>query len=627
MRTRVSRGLRSRKCRASARPKRLRLADRFARRQRVDRVLHRVGRQHVAVVAVGVRLVVVALEPDRDGQVAQVVAIAAARAPGRAGLATCRRPIERACRTPKKGRAAKWAADHSTPAFTALADLASARVGGRAIAANDDFFAPKVEPGQAGAADLHPGKFTARGKWMDGWESRRRRTPGHDWCVVGLGMRGVVRGVDVDTSFFTGNYPSHCSIDALDTDRAVTPALAAREGAPVDHAPAEVAAARRQPQLLRHRRDDGRAVDAPAAQHLSRRRRRPAARLRRGRRRLERASRARRPRHRSRVDRERRPGARRERHALRRQGQHDHARPREEHGRRLGDAAPARPRLRLGDRPARRAGRDLARRDRHQSLQGQLSRQRLDRGVLRARRDARRAARRARGSSCCRRRSCRRITGTSSRASCSRRGRCRTCGSTSFPTAASAGCASMEPWQRLDLAAPDEARDAAATLLRRVRAGSSACWRAARSAAREALLAAARDEWFALDADDWREAFAHHPKIGDRDSLRQRFARDARICRSANRRASTARPRTILDALAEGNRDYERKFGYIFIVCATGKSADEMLRAAPQPPAESARCRDPDCGGGAGEDHGTAAEEAVSRLSPGSKDPGATTSS
>ncbi len=51
---------------------------------------------------------------------------------------------------------------------------------------------------------------------MDGWESRRRRTPGHDWCVVALGMRGVVRGVNIDTSHFTGNYPSHASIDAID---------------------------------------------------------------------------------------------------------------------------------------------------------------------------------------------------------------------------------------------------------------------------------------------------------------------------------------------------------------------------------------------------------------------------
>jgi allantoicase len=51
---------------------------------------------------------------------------------------------------------------------------------------------------------------------MDGWESRRRRTPGHDWCVVALGSRGVVHGINIDTSHFTGNYPSHASLDALD---------------------------------------------------------------------------------------------------------------------------------------------------------------------------------------------------------------------------------------------------------------------------------------------------------------------------------------------------------------------------------------------------------------------------
>jgi allantoicase len=101
--------------------------------------------------------------------------------------------------------------------FTNLADLASSRVGGRAIAANDDFFAPKSNLVKAEPAVFIPGKYTARGKWMDGWESRRRRVPGHDWCIVELGMRGVVHGVNVDTSHFTGNYPSHCSIEAIDT--------------------------------------------------------------------------------------------------------------------------------------------------------------------------------------------------------------------------------------------------------------------------------------------------------------------------------------------------------------------------------------------------------------------------
>jgi allantoicase len=123
-------------------------------------------------------------------------------------------------------------ADHSTATFTALADLASSRVGGRAIATNDDFFAPMSNLVKPEPAVFVPGKFTARGKWMDGWESRRRRTPGHDWCVVALGMRGVVRGVNVDTSHFTGNYPSHCSIEAIDARRAPKRAELAAEGDP-----------------------------------------------------------------------------------------------------------------------------------------------------------------------------------------------------------------------------------------------------------------------------------------------------------------------------------------------------------------------------------------------------------
>ena len=107
-------------------------------------------------------------------------------------------------------------ADHSTAPFVALADLASARVGGRAIAANDDFFASKSNLVKQAPPIFIPDKFTSRGKWMDGWESRRRRSPGHDWCVVALGMRGVVHGINVDTSYFTGNFPSHGSLDALD---------------------------------------------------------------------------------------------------------------------------------------------------------------------------------------------------------------------------------------------------------------------------------------------------------------------------------------------------------------------------------------------------------------------------
>ena len=93
---------------------------------------------------------------------------------------------------------------------------------------------------------------------------------------------------------------------------------------------------------------------------------------------------------------------------------------------------------------------------------------------------------------------------------------------------------------------------------------------------RDALLSAADEVWHALGTDDWHEAFAHHPKIGDRESLRQRFPTTHAL--SAREQAGVdSASDAILDALAEGNRRYEQKFGYIFIVCATGRSAEEML--------------------------------------------------
>jgi allantoicase len=123
-------------------------------------------------------------------------------------------------------------ADHSIAMVTELADLASARVGGRATAANDEFFAPKSNLLKPEPAIFVPGKFTSRGKWMDGWETRRRRTPGHDRCVIALGIRGRVRGINVDTHHFTGNFPSHCSLDALDASRPVSAAVKAVDAAP-----------------------------------------------------------------------------------------------------------------------------------------------------------------------------------------------------------------------------------------------------------------------------------------------------------------------------------------------------------------------------------------------------------
>jgi len=107
--------------------------------------------------------------------------------------------------------------------FEDLIDLASERLGGAAIAANDEFFASKDRLVLVQAPIWREGEHTDRGKWMDGWESRRRRDvlpgePGfeqaHDWCIVRLGARGIIRGVDVETTYFKGNFPESCAIDA-----------------------------------------------------------------------------------------------------------------------------------------------------------------------------------------------------------------------------------------------------------------------------------------------------------------------------------------------------------------------------------------------------------------------------
>lgn len=101
----------------------------------------------------------------------------------------------------------------STP--PGLVDLVSARLGGAAIFANDEFFAEKENLLKPGRGIFIPDKYTDRGKWMDGWETRRRRTPGNDWCVIKLGLRGVIKQLDIDTNHFRGNHPPFASLDAL----------------------------------------------------------------------------------------------------------------------------------------------------------------------------------------------------------------------------------------------------------------------------------------------------------------------------------------------------------------------------------------------------------------------------
>lgn len=91
------------------------------------------------------------------------------------------------------------------------------------------------------------------------------------------------------------------------------------------------------------------------------------------------------------------------------------------------------------------------------------------------------------------------------------------------------------------------------------------------------LLKKADEVWNSLNEKDWLEAFSHHPKIGDISSLKEKFANTAKWAAGEQSSVQQA-SQTIIEALAKGNKDYEDKFGYIFIVCATGKSAEEMLQ-------------------------------------------------
>src|SRR5437764_11123558 len=106
------------------------------------------------------------------------------------------------------------AADPTPTPPVGLVDLAAARVGGIALVANDEFFAEKENLLKPGRGIFIVDKYTERGKWMDGWESRRKREPGHDFCLIKLGLPGEVHGVDIDTNWFLGNFPEFASVEA-----------------------------------------------------------------------------------------------------------------------------------------------------------------------------------------------------------------------------------------------------------------------------------------------------------------------------------------------------------------------------------------------------------------------------
>lgn len=99
------------------------------------------------------------------------------------------------------------------PDFTKLTNLAATRLGTKVVFATDDFFAEKARLIKPEAPVFVPDKYDDNGKWMDGWESRRKRVEGHDWAVIKLGRSGVISGFEVDTAHFTGNFPPFCTIE------------------------------------------------------------------------------------------------------------------------------------------------------------------------------------------------------------------------------------------------------------------------------------------------------------------------------------------------------------------------------------------------------------------------------
>jgi allantoicase len=107
--------------------------------------------------------------------------------------------------------------------FTRLPDLASRALAGSVVHANDELFAQRENLIKPGPSVFAEDDFGHKGKVYDGWETRRRREPGHDYAVVRLGVPGVVHGVVIDTAWFKGNYPPYASVEATSVEGALSP--------------------------------------------------------------------------------------------------------------------------------------------------------------------------------------------------------------------------------------------------------------------------------------------------------------------------------------------------------------------------------------------------------------------
>ncbi|PHR71922.1 MAG: allantoicase [Lutibacter sp.] len=101
-------------------------------------------------------------------------------------------------------------------------DLVSEKIGGEVLYCTDDFFAEKENLIKEGRGIFIDDKYTDHGKWMDGWESRRKRTSGHDWAILKLGAHGIIKGFDIDTNHFLGNHPPFASVEAINLSEGIS---------------------------------------------------------------------------------------------------------------------------------------------------------------------------------------------------------------------------------------------------------------------------------------------------------------------------------------------------------------------------------------------------------------------
>ena len=99
--------------------------------------------------------------------------------------------------------------------ISTLVNLISPKIGSHGVYANDEFFAPLERMLSETDPIFIPDKYDNHGKWMDGWETRRRRTPGYDWCLIKLGCPGTIKKIEINTKFFTGNYPPYAEIEGI----------------------------------------------------------------------------------------------------------------------------------------------------------------------------------------------------------------------------------------------------------------------------------------------------------------------------------------------------------------------------------------------------------------------------